>query len=244
MNDYGKPRNETAQQDEQAPEPLEQLNLLDAIDRLITPEHVAKRFRELLEDVRDEDPPAPAALGEDRLTRYIDVTLSEAEAQAAEIVACARREADTWLVRAQRAASEADAASQKAQTILANADALADAELQRAASMIADARRQSNKGTKHIPASTLAVAGRNGPATCDAPQQQAAVMTVERSSAYQFSDEEPTRAAELTISLLPDRPAGTEDKAIGIGQGRHFITIFGMFGDAFKGRGGGDQPPP
>jgi DNA-binding transcriptional MerR regulator len=50
VNDYGKPQNDAAQQDERARELIEQL---EAIDRRITPEHVAQRFRELLDGIAD-----------------------------------------------------------------------------------------------------------------------------------------------------------------------------------------------
>ena len=54
MNDHGKPQNDKAQQDEQAHDLIEQPNLLEAVDRRITPEHVAKRFRELPNDIEDD----------------------------------------------------------------------------------------------------------------------------------------------------------------------------------------------
>ena len=54
MNDDGKPQNDNAQQDEQAHDLIEQLNLLEAVDRRITPEHIARRFRELLDDIGDD----------------------------------------------------------------------------------------------------------------------------------------------------------------------------------------------
>lgn len=53
MNDEGKPQNDPAPPDEL----IEQLNLLEAVDRRITPEHVTQRFHELLESA---DPPGPA----------------------------------------------------------------------------------------------------------------------------------------------------------------------------------------
>ena len=61
MNDHGKSQDDKAQQAEQAHELTEQLNLLKAVDRRITPQHVAKRFRELLSEIEDDNPPhAPA----------------------------------------------------------------------------------------------------------------------------------------------------------------------------------------
>ena len=61
MNDDGKPQNDIAQQDEHARELIEHLNLLETVDRRITPDHVARRFRELLDDTRDNDPAGLAA---------------------------------------------------------------------------------------------------------------------------------------------------------------------------------------
>jgi hypothetical protein len=56
VNDKGKPQNDPVQPDERARELIEQLNLLEAVDRRITPEHVAQRFHELL---RSAGPSAP-----------------------------------------------------------------------------------------------------------------------------------------------------------------------------------------
>src|SRR5690242_11311157 len=53
VSDYGKSR------DDMAPELIEQLNLLEAIDRRLTPDHVAGRFRELLDDIGDEGQAVP-----------------------------------------------------------------------------------------------------------------------------------------------------------------------------------------
>ena len=54
MNDHGKPQNDKAQQGEQAHDLIVPLNLLEAVDRRITPEHVAMRFRELPNDIEDD----------------------------------------------------------------------------------------------------------------------------------------------------------------------------------------------
>ncbi len=61
MTDYGKPRNDKSHQGDQAHGLTEQLSLLEAVDRRMTPEHVAKRFRQLLEDISDDRPPSSAA---------------------------------------------------------------------------------------------------------------------------------------------------------------------------------------
>jgi len=57
VNDRGKPQNDPAQPDERARELVEQLNLLEAVDQRVTPEHVAQRFQELL---KNADPSTPA----------------------------------------------------------------------------------------------------------------------------------------------------------------------------------------
>jgi hypothetical protein len=56
VNDEGKPQDDPVQPDERARELTEQLNLLEALDRRITSEHVAQRFHELL---RSDGPSAP-----------------------------------------------------------------------------------------------------------------------------------------------------------------------------------------
>jgi hypothetical protein len=53
VSDHGKSPNDMAEPDEQAHELIDQLNLLEAVDRRITPEHVARRFREFLGDIGD-----------------------------------------------------------------------------------------------------------------------------------------------------------------------------------------------
>ena len=67
MNDYGKSQNDMAKPEERAHELIDQLNLLEAVDRCITPEHVARRFRELLDDIGDNSLLAPlsATVGDD-----------------------------------------------------------------------------------------------------------------------------------------------------------------------------------
>ena len=60
INNHGKPQNATAQHDERAHELAEQLNLLKAVDRRITPEHLERRFRELTRRLGDADLSVPA----------------------------------------------------------------------------------------------------------------------------------------------------------------------------------------
>jgi outer membrane protein OmpA-like peptidoglycan-associated protein len=66
VNDYGKPRNDTAQQDQRAHELIGQLHLLEAVDRRVTPEHVARRFHELLGSAGS---PAPADVNRQALRK-------------------------------------------------------------------------------------------------------------------------------------------------------------------------------
>ena len=51
-------QHDIAEADKQAHELIGELSLLAAVDRRITPEHVARRFRELLDDLADNAPPA------------------------------------------------------------------------------------------------------------------------------------------------------------------------------------------
>jgi outer membrane protein OmpA-like peptidoglycan-associated protein len=60
MNNHGRPQNATAPQDERAHELAEQLNLLKAVDRRITPERLERRFHELAKRLGDADLSAPA----------------------------------------------------------------------------------------------------------------------------------------------------------------------------------------
>lgn len=192
MNDYGKSQDDMAAPDEQAHELIDQLNLLEAVDRRITPEHVARRFRELLDDVGDD------RLAEDKL--------GEGQAQAAEIVAGARRKAAAWLAKAERAANEVAVATQRARAIMADADAYADAQCRHAERMIADARRQAEE--------IIADAKKNAEqitSIAHATSRLSARPTTERQLQAADADadaEELTAAAELHIVLLPDD--GTE----------------------------------
>jgi hypothetical protein len=63
VNDHDKSPDQ-ARQDEYARELDDLLNLLETVDRQITPEHITRRFRELLDDSGDDEPPAPAHGGD------------------------------------------------------------------------------------------------------------------------------------------------------------------------------------
>ena len=58
MNDHGKSRHDAAGPDERTPGLI---GRLEAVDRRITPEHVAQRFRELLDDIGDNGPPVASS---------------------------------------------------------------------------------------------------------------------------------------------------------------------------------------
>lgn len=239
MNDFGKPENEAAQHEEQAPDLTDQLNLLENVDRHITPEHLARQFRDFLD-----------AIGEGMLAGTVLTPLRAAQDETAEVVDCARREAAALIVQAEHAAHEADVASRKAETIQADADAHADAELQRAAGIIAGACRQAEqiiagaeKDAERITAGALATSQLESPAPYGdhQPQAHAAVATAMRA---QPTAAEPSAAAVLTISLLPDRPAELTEPAESVeaerkgavtDRNRCLITIAGIVGGALSG---------
>ena len=68
MDDYGKSQNNTAGRDTQAPDLADQLNLLEAVDRRITPGHLARRYRQLVDDIGYNAPPAPLPAAADGCT--------------------------------------------------------------------------------------------------------------------------------------------------------------------------------
>ena len=54
MNDDGKPQNDDVQHAAHMNDLIEQLDLLEAVDRRITPERIARRFREMRLVISDE----------------------------------------------------------------------------------------------------------------------------------------------------------------------------------------------
>jgi vacuolar-type H+-ATPase subunit H len=147
VNDYGKHQNDKAQQDDQAHELIEQLNLLKTVDRRITPEHVAGRFRELLGDTGDGAPPTPSAdeplrsvvnlsdhgghfaglrrryetercLDPIDLIGSMEATITAARGAAAEITADAQLKAEAAADDLRRVREEVVAAQQQAQEAL------------------------------------------------------------------------------------------------------------------------------
>ena len=172
MNDYGKPQNDKTHQDDHAHELIEQLNLLENVDRRITPEHVAKRFRELLDDIGDGGPPSAAA---DLLPRKIldrlhhgdqltgpwrdynaehwadllglssspEAGVAAARRAAAEMIADAQLKAKTASDELQRAQEAVADARNHAEQILAAARAKADEALERAEKLIRSAEERA-----------------------------------------------------------------------------------------------------
>ena len=65
MNDHDK-SHDTAQENEYGRELAALLSLLETVDRQITPEHVAKRFRELIDDIGNDGPRGEVALIEEQ----------------------------------------------------------------------------------------------------------------------------------------------------------------------------------
>jgi hypothetical protein len=57
VNAYDKHQDDIAKPDEQA---QEMIGMLEAVDQRMTPQHVAERYRELLDDIGD-CPPTPLA---------------------------------------------------------------------------------------------------------------------------------------------------------------------------------------
>lgn len=174
MNDYGKPPDDKTQQDDQAHELIEQLNLLEDVDRRITPEHVAKRFRELLDDIGDGGPPSSAAGRLPRgipdqpdcghqltdpwrrycaepwtdpfgLTGSLEAAVAAARSAAADIIADTGLKAKAVSDELRRAQEAAAAARQEAEQFVADARAEADMALERAVKMIRDAGDQAKQ---------------------------------------------------------------------------------------------------
>ena len=188
MNDYGKPQNDKTQQDEQAHDLIEQLNLLEAVDRRITPEHVAKRFHELLDDIGDDGPPSPAADQHPRgildqpgcgppFTEYtaehwadllglsgsLEAAIAATRSAADDIIADAQLKAKTVSDELRRTQEAVADARLQAEQIVADARAEADEALERAVKMIRDAGEQAAQiiSGAHKEAEQILAAARN-----------------------------------------------------------------------------------
>jgi hypothetical protein len=173
VNDYGKPQNDKTQQDEHARELIEQLNLLEAVDRRITPEHIARRFCELLDDIGDDCPPGggpgghpPMILNQPGLdsqlaglvqksiescadragfSTSLDAAIAAAHGAAADIIASAQAKAKAAADELRHAHEAVTAARQQTEQIVAEAQAEADKALAQAAKMVRDARDQAER---------------------------------------------------------------------------------------------------
>ena len=160
MNDYDKHQNDKARQDDQAHELIDKLNLLETVDRRINPEHVARRFRELLYNIGNADQTAPAASGEDSSAEGIGTGLHPANGDqptdlyrehnserqvdladltaAMEVVAAARGAAADIIADAEQKAQTSKDELRRAQ------DAVGAARLL-AGQIVADAREEADK---------------------------------------------------------------------------------------------------
>ena len=171
MNDYGKPQNHKAQQDEQAHELIEQLSLLETVDRRITPEHVAERFRELLDGIVDDGPPGPADQHTRRildqpgcgdqligpwqeyvvehwaellgLSGSLEAAIAATRSAAADIIADAQLKAKSVSGELRQAQETVAAARQLAEQIVAESRTEANKALERSVKMIRDAGDQA-----------------------------------------------------------------------------------------------------
>jgi len=161
VNDDSKSQNDMTKPDAQAQELTELLNLLEAVDRRITPEHVTKRFRELLDDIGDggltgaaadrQPREAPSQMnGEDQVTRWPQ----EGSAERTPDPAALNRSLETALADAQskarvaaeelrHAKEEATTARRQAERIVAEAQTQSDLALEQAAAIIRAARGQA-----------------------------------------------------------------------------------------------------
>jgi hypothetical protein len=73
VNDHHDKSPDQPQHDDYARELAELLNLLDTVDSQITPEHIARRFRELLAETEDAQPSAAAPLTGDLGRRAVSI---------------------------------------------------------------------------------------------------------------------------------------------------------------------------
>jgi repressor LexA len=173
VKDDGKPQDDKTHQDDLAHELIERLNLLEDVDRRITPEHVAKRFRELLDDLGDDGPPGPAAdqqpcgaldppgrgpqlagpwreYGAEHwvehwlpLSSSLEAAIAATRSAAADIIADAQLKAKTASDELRHAQEAVAAARLEAEQIVAGARVEADEALERAVKMIRDAGEQA-----------------------------------------------------------------------------------------------------
>jgi cell division septum initiation protein DivIVA len=159
VKDDGKPQDDMAQRDEQAYEMIEQLNLLESVDHRVTPEHVAKRFYELLDDIdagdlagaasdrRPRDAGGQMGCGGQITSPRQEVAAEHASLNSSLVAAIADAQSKAKAAADElRCAEEATtAARQHAQRVLSEAQAQADEALQQAAKMIRDARDQARR---------------------------------------------------------------------------------------------------
>ena len=215
MNDYGKPQNDTAQQNEQAHELIDQLNLLEDVDRRITPEHIARRFRELLAETGDGDPTAPAA--DESLQRVFNLADRDDQLTGLqEMYEAGRCGEPTGLIGSMEAAAIAAARGAAADIITAaqlKARASAD-ELQRALQEIADARRQAREAieAERQAAEEIITATRD-----DALNRSAEMIQAAEGRAEEMLDQARRTAERVTAEMIQAAEGRAEEM---LGQAR------------------------
>ena len=173
MNDDGKPQNDDVQHAAHMNDLIEQLDLLEAVDRRITPERIARRFREMRLVISDEmhllrsgerpswvvDQPDQASqirgLWRKHDAEYctdltdvsgsLEAAVAAARDAAADIIADVQRKATAAAGELQRAQEAAVAARQQAEQIISDARAEADEALEVAVRMVRAARDEAEQ---------------------------------------------------------------------------------------------------
>ncbi len=173
MNDDGKSQNDDVQHAAHMNDLIEQLDLLEAVDRRITPERIARRFREMRLVISDEmhllrsgerpswvvDQPDQASQirglwrkhDAEYCTELTDVSgsleaaVAAARDAAADIIADVQRKATVAAGELQRAQEAVVMARQEAEQIMSDARAEADEALDVAVRMVRDARDEAEQ---------------------------------------------------------------------------------------------------
>jgi vacuolar-type H+-ATPase subunit E/Vma4 len=218
----GKSQGGMAQHDEQAHELIEQLDPLKAVDHRITPGHVAKRSRDLLDDLGDGAPPALAHYADPQelpgqmecggqlagqrqkhdaeqcadlagLTGSLQAAITDAQLKA--------KAAADELRRAQEVTA---AARQHAERIVIEARAEADTALERAVKMVRDARNQGQRICGEAVTEAEQILSAAGDKADGALQQAAQMVRDARQQSEQILSEA-HREAEQIITAAHDR---------------------------------------
>ena len=166
MSDHDESRDDIAWQEDEEQSLIDQLSLLEGVDSHLTAEHIASRFRDLLEEAGDDGPPPAAAqqhpvgpcdhegvagqpatgqrMSDDPRSvdaiAWMETAIMAARGAAADIVADARQAAEASAAELRRAREAVAAARLEAEQIVADARAEADRALDLAVKMTRDVR--------------------------------------------------------------------------------------------------------